>query len=126
MYKKASKMKLRFTTSRGELTVEQLWSLSLTSLIELIKASNDKLEEFKASDNLSFLSDTVKPVDEKEQLRFDILKDIFVTKKTEAEQAVVAREKKERNQKIQALIAEKEEDGLRSLTKEELQKLLEP
>ena len=37
-YKQASKLQLRFQTNRGNLSVEQLWSLSLTDLASAIKA----------------------------------------------------------------------------------------
>lgn len=35
MYKQASKMKLRFATSKGNLSVEDLWDLSLPALDRL-------------------------------------------------------------------------------------------
>lgn len=42
MFKQASKMKLRFATSKGNLSVEDLWDLSLTEL--LAKKQSEKME----------------------------------------------------------------------------------
>ena len=63
-------------------------------------------------------------VDKENQLRFDILKDIYLTKKKEAEELRDASVAKQHNQKILALIAEKQEEGLRGKSIDELQALL--
>lgn len=122
MYKQASKMGLRFQTSAGPLTVEQLWQLPLSSLTNAIKAAKKVLVKDN-DDDLSFLEDN-KTVNAVDQLRFDILKDVYVTKKAEAEALRTAADTKAHNQKILALIAEKKEDSLRNMSAEELEKLI--
>lgn len=122
MYKQASKLGLRIQTNRGLLTVEQLWQLNPSDLSNSIKAIKKVLEK-NDDDELSFLEDT-KVVDVENQLRFDILKDVYLTKKTEAEDIRNKAETKAHNQKILALIAEKQEGKLRDMSIEELQKLL--
>lgn len=72
---------------------------------------------------LSFLIETT-VVDVENQLRFDILKDVYLTKKKENEELKTAAEVKAHNQKILALIAEKKEGELKELSVEELEKLL--
>ena len=122
MYKQASKLKLRFQTNKGILSVEQLWDLSQTDLSNAVKAVKKILKKTD-DDELSFLEDS-KVVDVENQLRFDILKDVYLTKKKEAEELRDAAETKAHNQKILTLIAEKQEGKLKEMSIEELEKLL--
>jgi predicted RecB family endonuclease len=122
MFKQASKLGLRFQTNKGILSVEQLWQLSQTDLSNAIKAVKKVLKK-NDDDELSFLEDT-KVVDVENQLRFDILKDVYLTKKKEAEELRNAAETKAHNQKILSLIAEKQEGKLQEMSIEELEKLL--
>lgn len=123
MYKKASKLKLRIFTKFGNLSVEQLWDLSLADLSAAIKVANKKIKQIKELDGLDFLEGTSK-VDPIDQLSFDILKDIFLEKKKEADEIASAREVKEYNQKILSLIAKKQDESLESKSLEELTELL--
>lgn len=122
MFKQASKLKLRFQTNRGVLSAEQLWDLTQTDLANAIKAVK-KVLKTGDDDELSFLEST-KVVDVENQLRFDILKDVYLTKKKEAEESRDAAANKAHNQKILALIAEKQEEGLKGKSIEELEALL--
>lgn len=121
MYKQASQLKLRFSTSVGMLSVEQLWDLSQNNLSNLIKSVKKVLKK-NDDDELSFLEDT-KVVDVENQLRFDILKDIYLSKKKESEELRTAADIKAHNQKIDNLIAEKQEGKLREMSIEDLEKL---
>ena len=56
MYKKASIKKLRFTTTKGNLSVEQLWGLTMTELKTLIKSLH-KLIKKETDDDLAFLEE---------------------------------------------------------------------
>lgn len=122
MYKQASKLGLRIQTIRGLLSVEQLWQLSQTDLSNAIKVVKKALKKTD-DDELSFLEDS-KVIDIENQLRFDILKDVYLTKKSEAESIRSAAETKAHNQKILTLIAEKQEGKLREMSIEDLEKLL--
>lgn len=125
MYKKASQQKLRFVTNRGVLSVEQLWDLSLTDLTAAVKAVKKTITKTE-DDDLSFLeAETVGDLATIEaQLRFDILKDVYLTKKKESEERRNAAEVKAHNQKILSLIAEKKENSLREMSVEDLEKML--
>ena len=122
MYKQVSKLGLRFQTSKGLLSVEQLWHLSQTDLSNAIKAVKKVLKKTD-DDELSFLEDT-KVVDVENQLRFDILKDVYLTKKSEREALRDEAETKAHNEKIFTLIAKKQESEMESLSIDELEKLI--
>jgi hypothetical protein len=122
MYKEASRLKLRFgVIGSGVLSVEQLWDLSQTQLASAIKAVKKVLVKDN-DDELSFLENK-NVVDTENQLRFDILKDIYMTKKGEAEEIRNVAATKEHNKKIDELIAAKQESKLQELSIEELEKL---
>jgi hypothetical protein len=122
MYKQATREKLRVTTSVGNLSVEQLWDLSSSQLSAAIKAVKKVLTK-NDDDELSFLENN-KTVDRENQLRFDILKDIYLTKKAEVEALKNAAEVKAHNNKILELIAKKQGEALESKSIEELEALI--
>jgi hypothetical protein len=121
MYKEAAKQKLRFATSKGNLSVEQLWDLNLTDLDSLAVALET---EHKESGKKSFLV-TKSVKDKVAKLRFDIVLDVLTTKVEEAELAREKKDRKEKNQKILGLIAEKQDEGLKKKSVKELERMLE-
>lgn len=122
MYKKASQLKLRFETAKGLLSVEQLWDLNLADLSDAIKKVKSVLKK-DDDDELSFLEDG-KKIDSENELRFEIMKDVYLTRKKQQEDALSELEKKEHNQKILGIIADKTDDELRSKSVEELQAMV--
>jgi hypothetical protein len=123
MFKQASKLKLRFFTSQGVLSVEQLWDLNLTQLSSAIKSVKKILKNIE-DEELAFLDDT-KVVDTENELRFNILKDIYLTKKSENEEAKVIADKKAQNQRILELIVAKEDKALEDKSIDELKAMLQ-
>jgi hypothetical protein len=119
MYKNAGKLKLRFISTKGELTVEQLWNLSLKDLDNLAIALEQEHEE---SGKKSFLA-VQSQKDKVAKLKFDIVLDILKTKVEENEAARNIKSNKEHNAKIDALIAEKQDESLKGKTIEELEAL---
>lgn len=122
IYKQACVVGLRFNTTKGQLTVEQLYQLNQTELTTCIKAVSKNLKK-NDDEGLSFLDSTVS-IDKTEQLRFDILKDVYLTKKELSEATRKAKEDKEYNQKIIEIIAEKKEGKLKDMSIEDLEKML--
>ena len=126
MYKKAARLKLRFDTPKGALSVEQLFDLTMTELSSLIKKTNAivKKEKSAEDDDLAFLEgkDNVESLN---SLRFEILKDIYLTKKQEREDAAIDLDKKQKRQRIAEIIQKKEDEALENLSIEELKKKLE-
>lgn len=122
IYKEASRLKLRFATDRGPLSVDQIWDLPMAALAAGIKNVKKVLKK-NDDDDLAFLEEGA-VADVENELRFNILKDVYVTKKKENEEARTASENKAHNQKILGLIAQKRDEKLNSMSEEELEKLL--
>ena len=119
-FKQATKEKLRFQTSKGLLSTEQLWDLSLTELDGLaVQLQTD----YEQSGKKSFLvKRSVK--DKTTKLKFDVVLDVLQTKSDEVEEAKQKAEDKAHNEKIINLISEKQEEGLKSKSVKELEKML--
>lgn len=125
MYKQAALLKLRFETSKGNLTAEQLFDLSMSDLSAAIRKVNAQLKKEKAEDDeLAFL-EGVDVVETQNSLRFKILKDVYLTKKEARDAAVIDFEKKQRKQRIAEIIAAKKDAALAEKSIEELEKMLE-
>lgn len=130
MYKKASRLQLRFNTNKGPLTVEQLWKLNMTALKELIVKEHEELKKIsKVDDDLDFLNSdvTVKGNNQEEELvrlRFNILKDIFSTRVAEAKASSEAYKANAEINKLEALLQEKKDAQLKEMSAEELEKLI--
>lgn len=122
IYKQGVIAKVRFNTSKGSLSIEQLYELSQTDLANVIKSQKQVLKKTDEGE-LGFL-DEISKVDAKEQLKFDILKEVYLTKKSESEALRNAKEIKEHNQKIMELISNKQESELLGKSVDELKTLL--
>lgn len=117
IFKLATQQKLRFNTSKGVLSTEQLWDLSLNELDALAVSLQ---EEYESSSKKSFLvKRSVK--DKTAKLKFDVVLDVLTTKNEELEAAKEKAEDKAYNEKIDRLIAEKQEENLKSKSIKELQ-----
>lgn len=123
-FKQASKLKLRFHTDKGILSVEQLWDLSQASLASLITSIKKVLKQNDGDDELAFLTET-KVVDTENQLRYDLTKEVYLAKKAELDEKRDSATKKEHNQKILGLIKEKQDGALAGKSIEELEKMLQ-
>ena len=122
IYKRAAIKKLRISTSRGGLTVEQLYDLNITELDELAV----KLDADVASTvTKSFIKSTTTTEESLTKLRFDIVHDVLTTKLAAQETARKAQETKAHNQRIEALIQKKKEGALEEMSIEELEAMLQ-
>ncbi len=122
MYKQAAILGLRVQTTKGLLSVDQLWTLKLKDLSDSLKAL--KKNSTKTSDSeLDFLEETTK-VDVISELAFEIMKDVYLTKREEATRIKEDAEVKAYNQKIIEIIARKQDQDLENKSLEELQALL--
>ena len=127
MFEKATRIALRFPSSVGLLSVEQVWDLPLQSyngnpnLDDLARLYHNRLKD---DANVSFVA-AVTPQNEDDKLAFDIIKHIIKVKldeKTSADNIRIARDKR---QKLLEIIAKKEEEGLMGASIEDLRKMVE-
>ena len=127
MSEKASRLKLRFDTTKGQVTAEDLWDLPLTSTVG--KANLDDVaralhKQLKSGDDVSFV-DTAKKSDSIVQLKFDLVKYVIEVKLAEnaaRNQAAAAADKKQR---IMQILAERQDDSLKTASDDDLKKMLE-
>ncbi len=119
IFQKASRIKLRVQTSKGNLSVEDLWDLSISELDKIAV----RLEEESKETTKSFIRTSRKS--SVKQLRFDIVLHILRTKVTEDEEARKKASKAQSNQRIMELIRQKQDQQLADLSVEELEKMLE-
>jgi hypothetical protein len=125
IFEQATRQAFRFETSKGHLTVEDLWNLPLTSntgranLDDIAKGLQAKL----TSTALSFVTDTT-PVNKVYQAQFDIVLHIINTKLAEAKAAEQYRQTREKKQKIMAIIEQKQDAALSSASLEDLEAML--
>lgn len=116
-FEKATRLRLRFETSRGNLNVEDLWRLPLIELDKLAIALNKQLKE---SSEESFIK--AKSKDNKLlELRFDIVKHIIETLLSEDEEKKKAADKRAKREQLLELIAKKKNQELEGKSLEELE-----
>lgn len=124
IFEQASRLKLRFRTPVGLLTMEDLWDLPLTS--ERRANLNDiaiDLHNSLEGSEISFVDDAKTP-DPELQLSFDIVRHIIGVKKTENKAALEAREKSEKKQKMLGILARKEDAALEAMEADKLRELI--
>jgi superfamily I DNA and/or RNA helicase len=128
LFEKASRLKLRFASVVGPLSVEQLWDLPITTkaknAADLAGIARNLNQQLKASsdDDLPFLS-TGKKADSDTQLAFDIVRHVVEAKQAEAAKAAETASNREKKQQILALIAAKEIEEQAGKSLEDLRKL---
>lgn len=126
LFERASEQKLRFQTSKGMMSTEDLWDLPLSSktgrvnLDDIAKSVYKKLE---ADKGISFVEEPA-PENTTDQLRLDILKRVINVKKAANEAARLRKEKAEKKQRLYELINQKKDEALAGKSIEELQAMV--
>ena len=126
MFEKATRLKLRFDTPKGALSVEDLWDLPLTSTkgANLDDLARNLDTALKSGAGVSFVQKTT-PVNEVLGLKFDIVMHIIDVRLAENQACRAEQLTRERKQQILAIIAQKETEQLAGSSMEDLRKLLE-
>ena len=125
MFEKASRSKLRFETSKGNIPVEDLWDLPLmstTGKINLDDIAKELHMKLKSGADISFV-DKSRKSDDIIQLKFDIVKHIIDAKVKESEESILLKSNKELKQNILNIVAQKENEHLSGLSLDELKKM---
>lgn len=127
MFEKASRLKLRFKTPVGELSVEDLWELPLVNRAgkaNLDDLARDLHQQIEQAPTMSFVAKT-QPTSVIPQLKFDIVIHIINTKLSEQEAAQKAKDTRERKQQIMTLIEQKQTEKLAGSSIEDLRAMLD-
>jgi len=124
----ASRNQFRFATPQGNCSVEDLWTLPLSStkanqanLDDIAIALDKKVNE--AGSTTSFVKKTTKANTEAKAM-FDIVLYVIETKQAEATAAAEAQTKLDQKKRIMELLAQKRDESLANKSEEELQELL--
>ena len=126
IFKQATKLKLRFSSVRGDLTVEDLWDLPLTSKSNLSLDGVGKpiQKALRESDEDSLVDVPTTSKNELNSLRLAIIKEIISVKQEEnlikQNQAAIESQKA----LLKQALASKKVEEIHSLSVEELEKRL--
>lgn len=126
MFEKASRLKLRFSSSKGQLTVEDLWDLPLLSTdgtLDLECLAQEHHSEVKQSKGKTFVKKK-STADSTAVLKMGIIKHVIEVKLDEEEKRKLAAEKRKNKARITELIAQKQDEELADKSIEELQELI--
>lgn len=127
LFEQAVRNKYRFTTSKGELTVEDLFDLPLTTVgqrVSLDSVACDLYRELREAQEVSFVTEKTKTREILEN-KFALVKyiiDVRLLEKKKQEQKLINKEKLER---IDEVLRFKEEEDLRNKSVEDLKKMRE-
>lgn len=119
LFEKASKMKLRFSTTKGVLSTEDLWDLSLESLDKIAK---NLYKQIKESEEISFISEKSSK-DTLASMKLEIVKFVITFKMDEAKEKKLRAEKLSLKKRIADEIAKKKDNKISEMSIEELEKV---
>lgn len=127
-FEQAAQIRLRFETPKGQLTVEDLFDLPLTSAtgrVNLNDLAKEYHQELKSTaDVVSFVDTVPSGPDEVVQLKFELVKHVIGVRVAERDKAATEQKRREDKQKLLALIAEKQDEQLKGKSLEELTQMV--
>ena len=106
---------------KGQITVEDLWDLSVQDLDRVYKALNTEAKQSQEESLLKIRDKSAEMLDRK----IEIVKHIVAVKQDEIRALKEAADKKAQKQRIMEIIAKKEDDALQNMSLEELQRMAE-
>lgn len=120
IFEVATRCKMRFPY-KGQISAEDLWDLPLTALDSIYKTLS---KQAKAAQEESLL-ETKSKEDKVLEIQIAIVKHIVSVKQQEAADRLMEKERKEKKQRIMALMAKKDDEAMEAMSREELQKMLD-
>lgn len=124
IFERAARNQLRFPSSVGDLTTEQLWCVPLTAKgekVDLDKLARAAHRELKERDEVSFVDTKPDPRKTELELQLEILKHVIASKMADKAAAEKAAQTAERKRKLLAALASKEDADLGNMTREQIQ-----
>ena len=127
MFEKASRLKLRFDSLKGQLSVENLWDLPLQSKsgFDLDTVAKTVNQELKGVTEESFVETCANPRKGELELKLEIVKHVIKTRQDENAAAANAVAKREERKRLEGILATKQASALEQLSVEEIQKRLD-
>ena len=127
LFEKASKLKLRFPIPKGEVTVEDVWDLPLTSTrgpsLNMLAKKLNRLS--KDAEEESFVEEIKSKANTILELKFNIVKHIIEVKLKRRKAREDTALRKDKKEKLLGIIADKEMEGLKATSLSDLQKMVE-
>lgn len=127
MFEIAARKKVRFDTSRGMMSVEDLWELPLTSTKNnpnLDDIARNLHRQLNNGENVSFVHGT-NMSDSQVQFKFDLVRHIIDTRLEENKIRSESQERATKKQALLAIMAERQSADIRNLPMEDLQKMID-
>lgn len=128
LFENATKKKVRFSTSKGSVGVEDLWDLPLTSAggASLDGVAKTLSRKIKDGDEESFV-DTAKsdPAIALAKFKLDIVKRIIAVRIEESEKVRKAGERKAKKDQIMDVLAKRQDESLEQSSEADLRKMLD-
>ena len=127
LHEYAARNKIRFASSKGEISVEHLWDVPLRSrdgfnLDAIAKAANKAL---KAASEESFVETRRTPANEKLEAALEIVKRVISVKLAEEAAAKKSAENRAERDKLLKILAEKQDGKLSALSEEDIRQRIE-
>lgn len=119
LFKIATKKKYRFNY-KGQVTVEDLWDLSVEELDKIYK----NLKSLQKNASEESLLQTVTKEDKELNNKIEIIKTIVTDKLAAKDRAMKAASQRAQNQRILEIIADKQDAALKEKSVKELQNML--
>lgn len=122
MFDRATRMKLRFDTTKGKISTEDLWDLPLTSRdsfnLDAIAVALSTALESKSTSFIKPVSNT----NTKLNLQFDIVRHIIAVKLYDLDAAEKRTQNKARKQELLSAVQELDAKALKTRSREDLMK----
>lgn len=125
VFEVASRKAFHFTSNKGELTTEQLWSLPLSAanqfdLNNVAIALNNSLKGFEES----FVAVKATPGKADLETKLEIVKYIISVRQEEAAKRAEAAEKAAKREKLLQALANKQDEAVKAMSQEDILKQL--
>jgi len=121
IFERSIRAKLRFNHSQGRFSVEDLFDLDVVLLDSMYKKLNKDL----GTSNEESLLDTKTPENTVIELKISLIKHIVESKLVAKKAAELRALNKEKKTKLIAYLADKQDEGLKNLSEEELKAKIE-
>jgi DNA gyrase/topoisomerase IV subunit A len=119
LFKKATKEKFRFMTSRGNLTVEDLWDLPLVEIDALARSLSRAVKESAEESFITKKSAEAGRLDAK----FELVKAVITQRLEDISTAENRAKEAAKKEKYLSIIEEKEDEELRATNIDDLKKM---